>query len=38
LKELARSYLALTKDLTRVMNRLEALYRSRAIPIAGRVS
>src|SRR6266446_10641408 len=28
LRELARSYLTLTKDLTRVMNRLKALYRS----------
>src|SRR6202023_3935840 len=28
LKELARSYLAITQDLTRVMNRLKALYRS----------
>ncbi len=35
LKELARSYLALTRDLTRVMNRLKALYRSWAIPCAG---
>ncbi len=35
LKELARSYLATTKDLTRVMNRLKALYRSRAIPCSG---
>src|SRR5215470_2550265 len=35
LKELARSYLTITKDLTRVMNRLKALYRSRAIPCAG---
>ena len=35
LKELARSYLAITKDLTRVMNRLKALYRGRAIPCAG---
>jgi transposase len=35
LKELARSYLAITKDLTRVMNRLKALYRSRAIPCGG---
>ena len=26
LKELARSYLTITKDLTRVMNRLKALY------------
>ena len=31
LKELARSYLALTRDTTRVMNRLKALYRSWAI-------
>ncbi len=35
LKELARSYLTISKDLTRVMNRLKALYRSRAIPCAG---
>ena len=35
LKELARSYLAITKDLTRVMRRLKALYRSWAIPCAG---
>jgi transposase len=35
LRELARSYLAVTKDLTRVMNRLKALYRSWAIPCAG---
>jgi transposase len=35
LRELARSYLALTQDLTRVMNRVKALYRSRAIPCAG---
>ena len=35
LKELARSYLAMTKDLTRVMNRLKAVYRSQAIPCAG---
>jgi hypothetical protein len=35
LKELARSYLAITQDLTRVMNRLKALYRSWAIPCAG---
>jgi transposase len=35
LKELARSYLAVTQDLTRVMNRLKALYRSWAIPCAG---
>src|SRR5216684_4280146 len=36
LKELARSYLAITRDLTRVMNRLKALYRSWAIPCAGQ--
>jgi transposase len=35
LKELARSYVAITRDLTRVMNRLKALYRSWAIPCAG---
>src|SRR5260370_41416038 len=28
LKELARGYLTITKDVTRVMNRLKALYRS----------
>ena len=36
LKELARSYLALTRDTTRVMNRLKALYRSWAVPCAGQ--
>ena len=35
LKEVARSYLTITKDLSRVMNRLKALYRSWAIPCAG---
>jgi transposase len=35
LKELARSYLTVTKDLTRVMNRLKALYRSWGIPCGG---
>jgi len=35
LKELSRSYLTISKDLTRVMNRLKALYRSWAIPCAG---
>ena len=35
LKELARSYLTITKGLTRVMNRLKSLYRSWAIPCAG---
>ena len=34
--ELGRSYLTVTKDLTRVMNRLKALYRSWAIPCAGQ--
>jgi transposase len=34
-KELARSYSALMEDCTRVMNRLKALYRARAIPCAG---
>src|SRR5439155_5295821 len=34
LKELARSYLTISKDLTRVMNRLKALYRSWCIPCA----
>jgi hypothetical protein len=28
LKELGRSYLTMTKDATRVMNRIKALYRS----------
>ena len=36
LKELARSYLTITKDVTRVMNRLKALYRSWGIPCAGK--
>ena len=35
LKELSRSYLTISKDLTRVMNRLKALYRSWAIACAG---
>lgn len=35
LKELSRSYLALVQDSTRVMNRIKALYRSRAIPCPG---
>ena len=35
LQELSRSYLTISKDLTRVMNRLKALYRSWAIPCAG---
>jgi transposase len=36
LKELARSYLALNRDVTRVMSRLKAIYRSWAIPCAGQ--
>ena len=36
LRELARSYLTIVKDASRVMNRLKALYRSWAIPCAGR--
>src|ERR1700675_1988771 len=35
LRELCRGYLTINKDLTRVMNRLKALYRSWAIPCAG---
>src|SRR5579864_1519010 len=35
LKELGRSYLTLTKDVTREMNRIKAVYRSWAIPCGG---
>jgi transposase len=35
LKELSRSYLTITKDLTRVMSRIKALYRGWAIPCGG---
>jgi hypothetical protein len=35
LRELARSYLTLSKDMARVMNRLKALYRSWGIPCGG---
>jgi transposase len=35
MKELARSYLTITKDVTRVMNRIKALYRSWGIPCIG---
>jgi len=35
LKELGRSYLTITKDMTRVMNRIKALYRGWSIPCAG---
>ena len=36
LKELSRSYLAISGDLARVMTRLKAVYRSWAIPCAGK--
>jgi transposase len=36
LKELARSYITITRDLTRVMSRLKAIYRNWAIPCAGQ--
>ena len=36
LRELSRSYLTIVKDLSRVMNRLKAVYRSWAIPCGGR--
>jgi transposase len=35
LKELGRSYLTLTQDVTRVMSRIKALYLSWAIPCSG---
>src|SRR5260221_6016553 len=36
LKELARSYLTISKDLGRVMSRVKAIYRSWGIPSAGK--
>lgn len=36
LRELARSYLTISQDLTRVMNRVKALYRSWGIGCAGQ--
>src|SRR6266436_5981281 len=36
LKELARGYLTISKDLGRVMSRLKAIYRSWGIPCAGK--
>ena len=36
LRELARSYLTITEDLIRVMNRIKGLYRSRAIACGGQ--
>jgi len=35
LRELGRSYQAISQDLNRVMNRIKALYRSWSIPCAG---
>ena len=36
LKELGRSYLTITKDTSRVMTRVKAIYRSWAIPCSGQ--
>ena len=36
LKELGRSYLTITKDVTRVMNRIKSLYRAGPFPVAVR--
>src|ERR1035438_7335936 len=36
LKELARSYLAISKDVGRVMSRVKAIYRSWGIPCGGK--
>jgi len=36
LKELVRSYLTITQNLSRVMTRVKAIYRSRAIPCSGK--
>jgi transposase len=36
LRELARTYLTITRDLTRVMSRVKAIYRSWGIPCAGQ--
>jgi len=36
LRESARSYLTLTEDVTRVMNRIKAVYRSRGIACTGQ--
>jgi transposase len=35
LRELVRSYQTISKDLTRVMNRLKALYRGEGVPFTG---
>src|SRR6516165_2238080 len=36
LRELARTYLAITRDITRVMTRTKAIYRSWGIPCTGQ--
>jgi hypothetical protein len=36
LKELGRSYLTITRDQSRVMTRVKAIYRSWAIPCSGK--
>jgi hypothetical protein len=36
LRELARSYLTISKDQARVMSRVKAIYRSWGIPCAGK--
>ena len=36
LKELGRSYLTVTRDQSRVMSRIKAIYRSWAIPCSGK--
>ena len=36
LKKLVRSYLTITRDLTQVMTRVKAIYRSWAIPCSGK--
>ena len=36
MKELVRAYLTISKDLSRVMNRVKAIYRSWGIPCAGK--
>src|SRR5262250_2665211 len=36
MKELVRSYLTITKDLSRVMTRVKAIYRSWGIPCSGK--
>lgn len=37
LKELARSYVSLQQDSTRIKNRIKAIFRSRGIPCRGRL-